>query len=93
MKTELENILSKLEELAEQEAAAEAAAYYHTGGIYFNFADFREYVLIKIGTLAHFQTSEGNYSSYGDYFRETPMYTDHFHAIIWHGDKKYTIEH
>lgn len=59
MKTELENILSKLEELAEQEAAAEAAAYYHTGGIYFNFADFREYVLIKIGTLAHFQTSDG----------------------------------
>ena len=36
---------------------------------------------------------QGNYSSYEDYFRETPMYTDYLHAIIWHGDKKYTVEY
>lgn len=30
-----------------KETAAEAAAYYHTGGIYFNFADFNEYVMIE----------------------------------------------
>lgn len=36
---------------------------------------------------------QGNYSSYEDYFRETPMYTDYFHAVIWHGDKKYTVEY
>ena len=42
-----------------QETAAEAAAYYHIGGIYFNFADFNEYVMIEAGTLAHFQSFDG----------------------------------
>lgn len=46
-------------EQIKQETAAEAAAYYHIGGIYFNFADFNEYVMIEAGTLAHFQSFDG----------------------------------
>ena len=43
-------------EQIEKETAEEAAAYYHIGGIYFNFADSREYVMIEAGILAHFQS-------------------------------------
>ena len=42
-----------------KETAAEAAKYYHVGGLYFNFADFREYVMIEAGTLTHFQSFDG----------------------------------
>lgn len=42
-----------------RETAAEAAKYYHVGGIYFYFEDFREYVMIGSGPLAHFQSSDG----------------------------------
>lgn len=36
---------------------------------------------------------QGNYSSYDDYFRETPMYADYFYAIIWRGKKKYAVRY
>ena len=47
-------------EQVKKETAAEAAEYYHIGGLYFNFADFREYVYISIcESLAHFKSFDG----------------------------------
>jgi hypothetical protein len=47
-------------EQIKKETAGEAAKYYHTGGLYFNFEDFREYVYISICEgLAHFQSFDG----------------------------------
>lgn len=51
--------LTMILEQLKKETAAEGAAYYHIGGIYFNFADFNEYVMIEAGTLAHFQSFDG----------------------------------
>lgn len=52
--------ITKSLEQIKVETAAEAATYYRTGGLYFNFADSREYVYIEIcETLAHFQSFDG----------------------------------
>lgn len=52
-------LIMSLEQI-KAETAAEAATYYRTGGLYFNFADSREYVYIEIcETLAHFQSFDG----------------------------------
>ena len=42
-----------------QETAAEATEYFYIGGIYFNAADGREYVMLGADTLAHFQSFDG----------------------------------
>ena len=44
---------------SKKETAAEAAKYYHVGGIYLNSEDSREYVMIEAGILAHFQSFDG----------------------------------
>ena len=47
-------------EQIKKETATEAAKYYRVSGLYFNFADFREYVYIGIcESLAHFQSFDG----------------------------------
>ena len=52
-------LTTSLEQI-KKETAGEAAKYYHVGGLYFNFEDFREYVYIAIcGELAHFKSFDG----------------------------------
>ena len=55
-KGELTRIIKEIE----KETLAEARKYYRLGGIYFNNADKREYVLIENDEiLAHFKSFEG----------------------------------
>lgn len=60
MKKRFRDINGKLTKRLDQikkETAGEAAEYYNIGGIYFNFADFREYVYISnCEGLAYFQS-------------------------------------
>lgn len=52
--------LTRSIEEIEKETFAEAKKYYRLGGIYFNNADKREYVLIENDEiLAHFKSFEG----------------------------------